>query len=219
MVRNQAIGFVFQDHCLLPQCSVLENVLIPTLVVKDRDDYTLRARELLAQVGLGDRLDHRPAELSGGEKQRAALARALIRPPYRDGSGCKWLGGYLFGAQPHAVNKLHLRLSGWPQGKRPLRIVFLSDFHCGSHADDLARLRVIVSEAASHQPDLALFGGDFVNMQLFGGGRVPPRVTAAILAQLSAPLGQLAVLGNHDYTYGMEEVADALREQVRLPAH
>jgi lipoprotein-releasing system ATP-binding protein len=79
--RNRAIGFVFQDHCLLPQCSALENVLIPTLVARDRDDYPKRARELLEQVGLGDRMDHRPAELSGGERQRVAIARALIRRP------------------------------------------------------------------------------------------------------------------------------------------
>lgn len=80
--RNRKIGFIFQDHCLLPQCSVLENVLIPTLVAKDGGDHAKRARELLEQVGLADRLDHRPAELSGGEKQRVALARALIRRPH-----------------------------------------------------------------------------------------------------------------------------------------
>jgi lipoprotein-releasing system ATP-binding protein len=79
--RNQSIGFIFQDHCLLPQCSVLENVLVPTLVGPRDTAYPERARKLLAQVGLGDRLDHRPAELSGGEKQRVALARALIRKP------------------------------------------------------------------------------------------------------------------------------------------
>jgi lipoprotein-releasing system ATP-binding protein len=79
--RNRAIGFIFQDHCLLPQCSVLENVLVPTLVSRDGDGYVDRARDLLAQVGLSDRLDHRPAELSGGEKQRVALARALINKP------------------------------------------------------------------------------------------------------------------------------------------
>jgi len=83
--RNKAIGFVFQDHCLLPQCTVLENVLIPTLVAPAAEiagaGVTMRARELVEQVGLGDRVDHRPGELSGGERQRVAIARALIREP------------------------------------------------------------------------------------------------------------------------------------------
>ena len=79
--RNKKIGFIFQDHCLLPQCSVLENVLTPTLVATTNGDYSNRAKGLLSQVGLAERLDHRPAELSGGEKQRVALARALIREP------------------------------------------------------------------------------------------------------------------------------------------
>ena len=79
--RNQSIGFIFQDHCLLPQCSVLENVLVPTLVANHTGDYAERARGILKQVGLGERLEHRPAELSGGEKQRVALARALIQKP------------------------------------------------------------------------------------------------------------------------------------------
>lgn len=79
--RNQQIGFIFQDHCLLPQCSVIENVLTPTLVAAKDDNYFERARLLLDQVGLAGRLDHRPAELSGGEKQRVALSRALIMKP------------------------------------------------------------------------------------------------------------------------------------------
>ncbi len=81
--RNRHIGFVFQDHHLLPQCSVLENVLIPTLVnpTADRVQLEKDARELLDRVGLGHRLDHRPAELSGGERQRVAVARALIHKP------------------------------------------------------------------------------------------------------------------------------------------
>jgi lipoprotein-releasing system ATP-binding protein len=94
--RNKEIGFVFQDHCLLPQCSVIENVLVPTLVAA-RSGGAGRAggagkaggeaspmhlaRTLIEQVGLGDRIDHRPGELSGGEKQRVAIARALVRQP------------------------------------------------------------------------------------------------------------------------------------------
>ena len=82
--RNASIGFVFQDHCLLPQCSVIENVLVPTLVASGaRNGEDLgRARRCLEQVGLGERLDHRPGELSGGEKQRVAIARALVRQPH-----------------------------------------------------------------------------------------------------------------------------------------
>ena len=79
--RNQQIGFIFQDHCLLPQCSVLENVLTPTLVASPDGDRTQSARRLIDAVGLTERLEHRPAELSGGEKQRVALARALIMRP------------------------------------------------------------------------------------------------------------------------------------------
>ena len=82
--RNASIGFVFQDHCLLPQCTVLENVLIPTLVAAnaaDASDDTPFARELIDHVGLGDRIEHRPGELSGGERQRVAVARALVRRP------------------------------------------------------------------------------------------------------------------------------------------
>jgi len=80
--RNKEVGFIFQDHCLLPQCSVLENILTPTLVAaKQNGTYEQAARNLLSDVGLAGRLDHRPAELSGGEKQRVALARALILDP------------------------------------------------------------------------------------------------------------------------------------------
>src|SRR5687767_2078188 len=78
--RNRSIGFVFQDHHLLPQCSVLENVLIPTLAGA-KENLEGRARQLLERVGLSQRLDHRPAELSGGERQRVAVARALIHKP------------------------------------------------------------------------------------------------------------------------------------------
>ncbi len=80
--RSEQIGFVFQDHHLLPQCTVLENVLVPLLAngSAEAEDQE-RARELLQRAGLAERLEHRPAELSGGERQRVAIARALIRKP------------------------------------------------------------------------------------------------------------------------------------------
>ncbi|MGA2974632.1 MAG: ABC transporter ATP-binding protein [Spirochaetia bacterium] len=79
-IRNRRIGFVFQLHHLLPQCSAWENVLMPTLGNRDRDARE-RARSLLQRVGLGGRLGHRPSELSGGECLRVAVARALINRP------------------------------------------------------------------------------------------------------------------------------------------
>jgi lipoprotein-releasing system ATP-binding protein len=82
--RNAHIGFVFQDHLLLPQLSALDNVIAPTLVSRKPDAGTAvhdRAKALLSQVGLADRLSHRPGELSGGERQRVAIARALIQSP------------------------------------------------------------------------------------------------------------------------------------------
>ena len=80
-IRNRKIGFVFQQHHLLPQCSVLENVLVPALVAPGARGAERRARELLAEVDLSGRLDYRPWQLSGGERQRAAVVRAMINSP------------------------------------------------------------------------------------------------------------------------------------------
>lgn len=82
--RNRDVGFVFQEHHLLPQYDVLENVLIPTMAFRGESDPAedvANAERLLDRVGLGHRVRHRPAELSGGERQRAAVARAMIRNP------------------------------------------------------------------------------------------------------------------------------------------
>jgi len=83
-LRSREIGFVFQSHHLLPQCTVLENVLVPTLVVRAgaaRSGADVRAKSLLERVGLSERLTHRPGQLSGGERQRVAVVRALINEP------------------------------------------------------------------------------------------------------------------------------------------
>jgi ABC-type lipoprotein export system ATPase subunit len=83
-IRNRQIGFVFQAHYLLPQCTVFENVLVPTLASREpaaRAAAVERAERLLRRVGLGERLSHRPGQLSGGERQRVAVVRALINQP------------------------------------------------------------------------------------------------------------------------------------------
>lgn len=84
-IRNRKIGFIFQQHHLLPQCTVLENVLVPTLATSRassaRAAATARAERLLDQVGLTNRRDYRPGQLSGGEAQRVAVVRALINQP------------------------------------------------------------------------------------------------------------------------------------------
>lgn len=145
--------------------------------------------------------------------RRGWIIRAITRPPFRDVQGRKGWFERFSRAQPHLVRRLQIEIAGWPRWDRPLRVAYLSDFHVGSHADDVVRLERIIAEAAAFSPDLALFGGDYVNMQLLGGGRVPPRVIAAALAKLPAPAGRFAVLGNHDIKYGGPEIATALCEQ------
>ena len=141
--RNKRIGFVFQDHHLLPQCSVLENVLIPTLVDPDANATTTEgyARKLLDRVGLANRLDHRPAELSGGERQRVAVARALIQKPallLADEPT-----GNLDRKNAHAVAELLLELHR--QEQTILMVV--------THSTDMAKLfptRLEMNEGALH---------------------------------------------------------------------
>lgn len=79
--RSEKVGFVFQDHHLLPQCTALENVLLPTLAGEGRSRDADRGGYLLDRVGLGDKVDSLPANLSGGERQRVAIARAMVNNP------------------------------------------------------------------------------------------------------------------------------------------
>jgi lipoprotein-releasing system ATP-binding protein len=80
--RNRHIGFIFQFHQLLPEFTALENVCIPAMIAREKEtEYQARATKLLTDLGLGDRLNHKPNELSGGEKQRVAAARALMMSP------------------------------------------------------------------------------------------------------------------------------------------
>jgi predicted MPP superfamily phosphohydrolase len=139
------------------------------------------------------------------------LIGSLVSRPYDDAAGSKGPFGRFAHAQPHVVRHYALTLAGWPRFSRPLRIAFLSDFHVGSHTGDVARLATIAKDAAAHSPDLVLFGGDYMNMQLFGRGRVPPPIIAGALSRIAGRAGRFAVLGNHDYIYGKLEVTAALR--------
>lgn len=135
------------------------------------------------------------------------LIRRAARPPFGgDRTGKGWLASFAR-AQPHVVVRQRIEAPGWPKFSRPLRIAFLTDLHAGSHTADAERLAAIAAEAAAMAPDLVLLGGDYVNMQPFGGGRLPPDIVARAMARIEAPLGAFAVLGNHDYTYGEREVA------------
>ena len=126
--RNEHLGFIFQDHHLLPQCSVLENVLIPLLAGEGVDDAAeKRAQELLTRVGLADRVTHRPAQLSGGERQRVAVCRALINQP--EILLADEPTGNLDHATADAVGDLLLKLS------REQNVLLI----CVTHSTELAR--------------------------------------------------------------------------------
>ncbi len=139
-----------------------------------------------------------------------ASSRRFVRVPFTDPEGRKGVFERLTRAPAHRVTRVTMRVPGWPATPRPLRVIFLSDFHTGSHARDVQRFADIVVEANELRPDLVCLGGDYVNRTAYFGGRVPPETTAAILAGLAAPLGIFAVLGNHDWRYDGEGVRAAL---------
>jgi predicted MPP superfamily phosphohydrolase len=150
----------------------------------------------------------------GKRNVEARLTQRLVRRPYTDAQGRKswWLRPFAR-APAHVVRHYALSLPGWPRFERPLRIALLADFHVGSHTNDVARITAIAKEVSAFLPDLVLFGGDYVNMQIFGGGRVSPRAIARMLTRMMGRHGRFAILGNHDYIYGAEEIAAALRAQ------
>src|SRR5262249_48657747 len=130
----------------------------------DRRNF-FRNRASLSKVGM---IHRKRKEIR--KELRGQLIRRLGRPPFRDELGRKRWFERFARAQPHLVCSLRLKIDGWPCWSRPLRVIFLSDFHTGSHSDDVARLQGIVAKARTFDPDLVLFGGDFVNMQPFAGG-------------------------------------------------
>jgi predicted MPP superfamily phosphohydrolase len=142
-------------------------------------------------------------------KPRKTLTLALVKVPFTDEHGCKGVFAPFTRPQAHKRTRIGVTLEGWPK----LRIAFLSDFHTGSHHGDVARLERIVDETLAEKPDLVLLGGDFVNMLVFGRGRVSPRTIARILGAAKTPLGSFAVLGNHDYEYGALHIAEELSAQ------
>lgn len=127
--RNRNIGFIFQFHHLLPEFSALENVCIPSWIgKKDRKNTTIRAKKILAELGLEERMDHKPSALSGGEQQRVAVARALINDPsiiLADEPT-----GNLDSANANEMHKLFLRL----------RDQYQQTFLIVTHNEELAKL-------------------------------------------------------------------------------
>jgi predicted MPP superfamily phosphohydrolase len=143
-----------------------------------------------------------------------------MRLPFHDESGRKsLLLRKLARAQPHVPRYLSLQIAQWPQWSRPLRLAFLSDLHTGSHTNDVERLHLIIDEVQAYAPDLALFGGDYINLQPIGGGRVPPYTIGAALGRLRTPLGLYAILGNHDFSYSERLVANALSDHGVIVLH
>jgi uncharacterized protein len=140
-----------------------------------------------------------------------SLERRLVAQPFPDPRGGKGWWAWLSRAPAYRLSRLRIGITGWPQFSRPLRILFMSDLHVGSHTEDVERLTRITMSAAELQPDLMCLGGDYTNGLLFGGGRVPPETTAAILGLVKPPLCSFAIVGDHDEIYGAHAIAGALR--------
>lgn len=138
------------------------------------------------------------------------LKPSLLPPvPFAENAHGKGLLEFVTRAQPHVWRRYRLA----SEVEAPLTCVVLADLHVGSHAGDLDRLAAIVAEVRAGGPGLLLLGGDYVNMQFFGGGRVRPEEVAEILAPLARAVPTAAVLGNHDAEYGAAHVARTLEEQ------
>ena len=140
---------------------------------------------------------------------------AKLRPeaPFADVVGDKGWLNIITSAQPFQITKLDLKIPGWSNRESRLKIGLLSDIHLGSHANDVSRLSEIVSVVNAWNPDIILLLGDFMNTQVFGGGRIPPRKIANILQSLSSRHGTYEVLGNHDWHYDGHSVWTALERQ------
>ena len=137
----------------------------------------------------------------------------LAKPPFSPGLHHKGPWERFTRAPAHVWQQYHVRVEGRCSLDTALRCIVLSDLHVGSHADDLCRIQAIVDEVLAKPFDIALLPGDFVNMQIFGGGRVRPAVIAEILSPLTLRAPAVAVLGNHDAEYGCAEIARALEEK------
>lgn len=128
--------------------------------------------------------------------------------PFTDPEGRKGLWALVSRAPRHRLVRYRVPLASW-EG-RDVRAALLTDLHLGSHTGDVARLARIVEEVNALAPDVVLLGGDHMNMMPFGGGRIPPRTIAGLLARLAAPT--VTVMGNHDWEYGFAEVSGAFEE-------
>lgn len=144
-----------------------------------------------------------------GHILRSIEERLLPSVPFAENAQHKGLWESITRAGPHVWRRHHL--SG--NIDRALTCVVLTDLHVGSHGGDLDRLSRIVDDILARRPSLLLLGGDYVNMQIFGGGRVRPEEVAEILAPLARAMPAAAVLGNHDAEYGTGLVARALEER------